>query len=1370
MNSISSTLLTEACQKGDLAEVQQAIQSGAKPDHDTLTFACATRNIQIVDLVLAQNARPDGDTLSIACATNEIAIVQKVIEKGAGQNHFTKKIAMRIGNQEILNLISNTPSSLYDMDVVKFARLKNILPAEFNRYTLFYALKTKDDKTIESVIASGAAPHEDALEENELNFACKNLSPEIVKMVLKVKGIKPVSDTLLLAIKTRKMEIVDSVLNLGAKPDSGALNEAIQEYLFIGLQGINKMIDLGALPDSQTLSHAFKTCDMQIVDKILSLGTKPDSDTLNVVIKNYKSLGMKGIEKVITLGALPGHNTLNLAIETCQMEIVEKILSMKVAPNWYHLRYAIQKGQKAMVARFLSMNVKPEDDMFDTALATGKKEIVEMVLSLSVKPDMGVYKNYLNKAILSKNSKIVQVVSSLDVELNMDHYKDILDAAIDSRQYDIIGVVLRMKGKSEGILNHLIRKKSNRDVLEIALAAGMKPNEETLDIAFENGYGDRSDVKLLLENGAKPSAQTVSIFYKKYSSHYVLVDLYKAGAKLDEECLKKWGMISDFDTLSAFVSSGLRPTEEELRSANKYSYAYKWWVERLYENKVNAALYFIQYAAKWDQDIAFSKLKQCINEGEKANSKTLDLAIETISDTKTVSPSEIIKEVIAAGAKPSANTLTLACKCNLKEQDYNEMLKEIMTASPQADGETYKSIFWTRIKDKDLVNSLRTAFDTLESKQTSPKGSPNEKDLANNQLVSNAQLKELNANIESAEKQTKLAAEEGVKVKLLVQAGRQNELELEDQLRKMKESAKQIAGQDPLPQLKLESTKFPANLQLEEYKTATSTPTKSTEKPTTVTTSSTASKESAEKPTVATSTPTKSAEKPTTVTTSFTTPIISAEKSTAVTSLFTASKKVKADQDVGLQLLKKVEEDAKHLATQTLADCQALLAQLKQEMKLEMEKNQQKQLELSNEITRLKTELLKAQGQLKAELEKRIADLEQNQSFLIQDYETQQAILAQREKILGQQDLAKFYRTMQNKLQQIFLGYKVIGSGMVVNNALSTADKAVQAIALAGESIPLPGSQAVATWLGYAIQAGVWLANKKAGDNDNMRVGNITELVVSFQELDYLTETTSRQLTLMFQEQLHDISIDMAGLLAESAVKLMVAYLWSNEYQSLPLNEQLIASVAKVHPVEGTGFFQKLSQKFEKLKGKFTDENLTTKNGEHWTAFGVFQRPGLEIENEFYSGQGTQPELYGYRLGKAEEVKKANLVRDPKRIERSKKLAPSTEKHLRILAELDKEKQNQIELLKKRNQLKPITTSREIGEGIIINELTLYVDRNDLQAKYVEQVNQLLEQARANCPEENVKRNFKNEIISISFTAAIYIERFEKKLVKILNL
>lgn len=103
---VAPGMLSEMCQTHDLDFIELAIRKGARPDGKTLTLACLTGNRLIVDAVIAVNAFPDEKTLPAACSTNNPEIVQRVLQRGARVTNEAREIALKTGNQAILNMLN----------------------------------------------------------------------------------------------------------------------------------------------------------------------------------------------------------------------------------------------------------------------------------------------------------------------------------------------------------------------------------------------------------------------------------------------------------------------------------------------------------------------------------------------------------------------------------------------------------------------------------------------------------------------------------------------------------------------------------------------------------------------------------------------------------------------------------------------------------------------------------------------------------------------------------------------------------------------------------------------------------------------------------------------------------------------------------------------------------------------------------------------------------------------------------------------------------------------------------------------------------------------------------------------------------------
>ncbi len=431
----------------------------------------------------------------------------------------------------------------------------------------------------------------------------------------------------------------------------------------------------------------------------------------------------------------------------------------------------------------------------------------------------------------------------------------------------------------------------------------------------------------------------------------------------------------------------------------------------------------------------------------------------------------------------------------------------------------------------------------------------------------------------------------------------------------------------------------------------------------------------------------------------------------------------------------------------------------------------------------------------------KLKQLEEKQAPLIKTYEAQQAILAQQIHLFNQESLGRFYRVLQGKLHGLFAACNVIDSGLVVRADIGKVEKIAHHMTLAGEAIPLPGAQAMSRCLVYIMKKAM-----VAKGNVDTKLHQIATQTVSFAEIDVLTEEIARQLTLTYEEQLLQLDAEQATTLAESAMKLMLAYLWEGDFKEEALSEQLIHSVAHVKtPNEHSQGLAKLRQKFKELNNRFQDAKLITKFNEQWTAFRVFQCPGIEVKTgeaiHYYSGQGTQPDVYGYRLGTGLEVEIARLKQDSERLPsrlHTKKLSASSEKHLNAATIASKSAQDKTELLEKQvthlaNQLatlsatqsgasssnplfhqapritKPVNTVKEPVAGVMVDGLTLSLDLTSIPADKHDSVTALMEDYSENCKEKDIARNGKSKIIALTLPTSALVKKLEEKLTVLLD-
>ena len=106
-------------------------------------------------------------------------------------------------------------------------------------------------------------------DDKTLEYALNTKNPEIVDLILKT-GVEPDFYSLILAMITENPEIVDLILKTGVEPVDpndfvNPLNNAIKSK---NLDIIKSLINAGAKPNSQTMDYAKKTDDSEIIDII----------------------------------------------------------------------------------------------------------------------------------------------------------------------------------------------------------------------------------------------------------------------------------------------------------------------------------------------------------------------------------------------------------------------------------------------------------------------------------------------------------------------------------------------------------------------------------------------------------------------------------------------------------------------------------------------------------------------------------------------------------------------------------------------------------------------------------------------------------------------------------------------------------------------------------------------------------------------------------------------------------------------------------------------------------------------------------------------------------------------------------------------
>lgn len=294
------------------------------------------------------------------------------------------------------------------------------------------------------------------------------------------------------------------------------------------------------------------------------------------------------------------------------------------------------------------------------------------------------------------------------------------------------------------------------------------------------------------------------------------------------------------------------------------------------------------------------------------------------------------------------------------------------------------------------------------------------------------------------------------------------------------------------------------------------------------------------------------------------------------------------------------------------------------------------------------------------ELHHQLHELQVSQELLMKDYRAKQNLLAKQAYLYQTPQLRFFYRCVQLKLAEVFLAIKSLASGMIdipVSKKTQIAQKVIEII---GGNIPLPGASLIAAVIGKGL-------GMKDEADAKRRIEQQSASVPTIADIETIAESTARELSYRYEEQLMQLTPEGAKMLGACALARIMCYMDDHfgdlaaGAESAQLQEcmtkQLMASVFKV----------KLKQGFLGVANK----KIPTEHGQQdWTENGIFMGAGIIVkaakegdQDMYFSGKmklhvtptevfviDTKPEKYGYRLGTAEEATGLGLKQTPGRV------------------------------------------------------------------------------------------------------------------------
>jgi len=240
----------------------------------------------------------------------------------------------------------------------------------------------------------------------------------------------------------------------------------------------------------------------------------------------------------------------------------------------------------------------------------------------------------------------------------------------------------------------------------------------------------------------------------------------------------------------------------------------------------------------------------------------------------------------------------------------------------------------------------------------------------------------------------------------------------------------------------------------------------------------------------------------------------------------------------------------------------------------------------------------------------KLKELSRTQEEILMDVNKARTVTSQQDYIKETKNLWIFYQTLQLKLNQVLLAYKMLSTGMI--QAAETEKQYLEkGILLAGDLIPFPGAKACATVLSLTVGFVRKRREKKCADQR-------AELTVSVNALETLTEHCARALAFMYEEQILSLDKESVQKLAECCVKRMLASMSSGglHFTSDMTDDQLchLLIVSVTQPSFGL-------IKITEMKFKLHEEIRHKTDDRIWTERGVLSKTGIRtIDGKFFSG------------------------------------------------------------------------------------------------------------------------------------------------------
>ena len=351
---------------------------------------------------------------------------------------------------------------------------------------------------------------------------------------------------------------------------------------------------------------------------------------------------------------------------------------------------------------------------------------------------------------------------------------------------------------------------------------------------------------------------------------------------------------------------------------------------------------------------------------------------------------------------------------------------------------------------------------------------------------------------------------------------------------------------------------------------------------------------------------------------------------------------------------RKAQATARELAHsyQQLESLRDMVRQLTQKMTKIEEKEQQQESELDH-VKRTQDQLSKKQQQLAQaspisptsvafetdlkklqqqlhDLEKqdgikedKLAAMQQEHAALMKDHRLKEEIEAQKRELKAHPNLKVFYETVDRTLNQLFLAYKVLDTGMVQKTSSGKSAMLASGINLLGSAIPLPFASLVTS----AISSGITYLNDRS---EKRHVRFIAKLVMNTATIDAESEKAARFLSHTYRDQLIHLSVKGSQTLAECGVVRFIEFMRGERVSDeMDLAPQLVSSVVLVNLHQGSF--------------PFTHKSIETVPAKTpvWTEKGIYQKTGIITKRGYRFAHPTyrgEYHHYGFRQGTEEDA------------------------------------------------------------------------------------------------------------------------------------